>query len=295
MQDFPSLIKHDGIIRLKVAAICTSLDTMISRNEEVQEEIAPFYEIVEKKFFDLDTKIEHKTSSPIEPHAFLYMTPTGSLGELVATVLFALKKSIANGELETVALKVDLVTDEIDEENTWIGLNEFSKWCISRNLELDDFCSRYDDAEDNILCRIDDWVYDERRAFESPFFDARYVDRHALHMRRWEERTYDAVLRENILLRMGFDPSSADTQNSSQDGQDAIDKPLRTTERNALLSIIAVLCDENGYNTARAAKTAAIIKNRADLAGIDLGETTIENHLKKIPDAITRRLRREPK
>jgi hypothetical protein len=69
----------------------------------------------------------------------------------------------------------------------------------------------------------------------------------------------------------------------------AEEKPLGTRERNSLLSIIAVLCEAHGYEVARAAKTAVAIRESAELAGIDIGETTIEKHLKMIPDVVRRR------
>ena len=297
MQDFPPMIEHEGIIRLKVAAICTSLDTMIAENIEDEEEIAPFYAAVEKRYYDPRTGQEHITSSPVEPHAFVYLTPTGSLAEFVETVLDALRQSIESGELNVVARKVDLISGEINAEDTWIRTEDFSKWCVTRSLELDDFCARYHDAEENIVSRISDLVYDVRRDFEAPHFDATYAERMKLPglTEAKLQKEYDSLFRENIFLKMGLDPALDTTYSQSASNGNEDGKPLRTTERNALLSIIAVLCDENGYDTTRAAKTAAVIKTRADLAGIALGETTVENHLKKIPDAVTRRLRRKPK
>ncbi len=94
------MIKHEGIIRLKVAAICTSLDTLIVHSNEDEEEIAPFLATVEKRYYDRWTREEHVTSAPVEPHAFLYMTPSGALAEHVDIVLSALRRSVENGELE---------------------------------------------------------------------------------------------------------------------------------------------------------------------------------------------------
>jgi hypothetical protein len=297
MQHFPPMIKHEGIIRLKVAAICTCLDTMSAESTEDEEEIAPFHAVVEQRYYDRWNGKEYKTSGQVEPHAFLYLTPTGSLGEFVETVLSAMKQSIESGELKAVERKVDLVTGEINVEETWISIAAFEEWCTTRSLELDDFCARYYDTEEDIVSRISDLVYEVRRDFEAPLFDAMYAERSKLPALTEQNlhKAYDSLIREHILLKMGFDPGIDGTYNEPNSNVSEHDKPLRTTERNALLSIIAVLCDENGYDTARAAKTATIIKNRADLAGIALGETTVENHLKKIPDAITRRLRREPK
>lgn len=297
MQHFPPMIKHEGIIRLKVAAICTSLDTMFTQGMEDEDEIAPFHAVIEKRYYDRANGKEYKTSGPVEPHSFLYLTPTGSLGEFVETVLAGMTHSIESGELEVIARKVDLVTGAINVEDTWIRTSDFAEWCATRSLELDDFCARYDDAEENIVSRISDFVYEVRRDFEAPLFDATYAERSKLSALTEQSlhKENDSLIRENILLRMGFDPAFETSSGESANGGSDHDKPLRTTERNALLSIIAVLCDENGYDTTRAAKTATVIKTRADLAGIALGETTVENHLKKIPDVITRRLRREPK
>lgn len=69
------------------------------------------------------------------------------------------------------------------------------------------------------------------------------------------------------------------------------DKPLLTTERNTLLTIIAVLCKDAGYDVTKHAKTASLILNTASKMGLSIGETTIENHLKKIPDALGSRMK----
>lgn len=71
----------------------------------------------------------------------------------------------------------------------------------------------------------------------------------------------------------------------------AVEKPLGTKERKTLLSIIAALCSSAGYDYKRAAKTASLIQLTADQMGINLGETTIEQHLKKIPDALESRMK----
>lgn len=66
-------------------------------------------------------------------------------------------------------------------------------------------------------------------------------------------------------------------------------KPLSTKERNTLLAIIATLCQEAKIDYTRPAKAAANIQHAADSMGISIGESTIESHLKKIPDALASR------
>lgn len=293
MQTFPSMIKYKGVIRLKVAAICTALDTQIFHGDEDEDEIAPFLSPVGKKYFHQSTREEFESSTPVDPHAFLYITPAGALADLVDTVLSALNRSIESGELQTVERKIDLTSGEINAEGTWVSTSDFMEWCVTRDLEFGDICMSYQDSEEEIIQRVDDVVHDKRREFEAPFFDAQYAERMKLPFVSDEQREkdYDFLTRENILLKMGFDPVVADSEELLPSNFGVMDRPLRATERNVLLSIIAVLCDEADYDTTRAAKTAAVIKTRADLAGVSLGETTVENHLKKIPDAITRKLR----
>lgn len=69
------------------------------------------------------------------------------------------------------------------------------------------------------------------------------------------------------------------------------DRPLASRERNTLLAIIAALCKEAKLDYTRHAKTAGLIQATAARMGVDIGETTIEGHLKKIPDALATRMK----
>lgn len=66
---------------------------------------------------------------------------------------------------------------------------------------------------------------------------------------------------------------------------------LKTRERNSLLTIIAALCKEAKVDYTKPAKAAAMIQSTAAIMGIAIGESTIEGHLKKIPDAIESRMK----
>lgn len=71
----------------------------------------------------------------------------------------------------------------------------------------------------------------------------------------------------------------------------ALDKPLATRERDTLLTIIAALCKDAGHDYTKHAKTAGLIQSTAAKMGVSIGETTIEGHLKKIPDALGTRMK----
>ena len=78
----------------------------------------------------------------------------------------------------------------------------------------------------------------------------------------------------------------------SQDGVlDPAEKPLTNRERDTLLTIIAVLCKEGKLDYTKAAKTSGLIQSMAASMGVSIGDTTIENHLKRIPDALATRTR----
>lgn len=69
-----------------------------------------------------------------------------------------------------------------------------------------------------------------------------------------------------------------------------IEKPLGTRERETLLAIIAVLCREAKLDYTKHAKTAGMIQGTAATMGVSIGETTIEGHLKKIPNVLKERM-----
>lgn len=72
-------------------------------------------------------------------------------------------------------------------------------------------------------------------------------------------------------------------------GADSV-KPLSNRERDTLLTIIGLVCDEARLDYTKHAKAASLIKNMADLKGISIGESTIEGHLKKVTDALAGRM-----
>lgn len=85
-----------------------------------------------------------------------------------------------------------------------------------------------------------------------------------------------------------FLPSYSFVASNSQAKEEA-EKLLSTKERTTLYTIIGLLAKEAKIDYSQPSAAAAVIKAAADLAGIDIGQRTIEEHLKKIPDALERR------
>lgn len=68
-----------------------------------------------------------------------------------------------------------------------------------------------------------------------------------------------------------------------------VEKPLKDTERNTLLTIIAALAKEADYDISKISKTGELIASLTQQMGAPVGATTIERHLKKIPEALASR------
>jgi hypothetical protein len=66
-------------------------------------------------------------------------------------------------------------------------------------------------------------------------------------------------------------------------------RPLGTRERNTLLALIGVLCSEAKIDVRKPAAAAATIKRAAELMNVSIGESTIEEHLKRVRDGLDAR------
>jgi hypothetical protein len=99
-----------------------------------------------------------------------------------------------------------------------------------------------------------------------------------------EAMTLNDVIRNTAFLIE--EVARFETQQGRQDLQKIPEKLLQTKERHTLLAIIAALCEDAGYDITKHSKTAGLIQSTAARMGLSIGETTIEGHLKKIPDAL---------
>ena len=73
------------------------------------------------------------------------------------------------------------------------------------------------------------------------------------------------------------------------DKSTTIDKPLIEKERETLLIIIAALAREYKVNITKTSKAGDLIANLTQILGVPIGATTIERHLKQIPQALENR------
>ncbi|RJG01273.1 hypothetical protein [Noviherbaspirillum sedimenti] len=276
-----------GVIRLKVAAICAWLDYEDGGGHFNEEEIAPFFQTIEKT-----SPNGNKYEDQIDPHAFVFLEPTENLAASVEEMVNALIVSIDKGQLKPVFLKVGL-DGVIDPVETWILTSDFYEWLEPRGFYPGDVCNDYDDGEGNIISHAYENACEMRKEFEAPYFNAEYRGlKKGLDSKEFLQQRYENLFLQNTLLKQGFSPEVVTEALTRQGRQEDLDnRPLRTRERNTLLSIIAVLCEEAKLNYTRHAKTAGLIRDMAERMGLNIGESTIENHLKKIPDALETRMK----
>ena len=125
--------------------------------------------------------------------------------------------------------------------------------------------------------QLDNWDADEGRSLSNWLADDELSGFRTQRFAREEIARWLAAI--EVQSRYIFESNQSGTETN-------IEKPLGSKERNTLLRIIAALCKDCKYDYTKAAKTAALIKSTADSMDISIGETTIEEHLKKIPDVL---------
>jgi hypothetical protein len=276
-----------GVIRLKVAAICAWLDYESDGSRFDEDEIAPFFQLIEKTSLS-----GHKYEDQIDPHSFVFLEPTENLAIDVEAMVNALIISIDKGEIKPVFLRVGL-DGTVDPVKTWIRTSDFFDWLTPRGFEPGDVCADYDEGEGCIIDHAYENACDIRKNLEAPFFDHAFKDiQKGILSKELLQQKCESLYLQNTLLQQGFSPQVVTHVLTQQDHQEDLDsRPLRTRERNTLLSIIATLCKEARLDYSKSSKTAGLIRDMATRMGLNLGETTIEGHLKKIPDALETRMK----
>jgi len=159
-------------------------------------------------------------------------------------------------------------------ENTWMSATEFESWCECRGISLGESWNRYWEQEHEILFAGAEFAGRERRKRETPNF-AEAAENVA------EEHGRGVTTVSDMIAELAAYRGTRKRH--------VLDKPIATRERNTLLTIIAALCKDVGYDVSKHSKTAGLIRNTAADMGITIGETTIEMHLKKIPHALEAR------
>jgi hypothetical protein len=277
-----------GAIRLTVAAIIACLDAGVVDGVTFSEaDIAPY--IQTEKFKQEASAYQDASEWDVwrRSHTFFNIKPNGTIATAVGKVTKALTDSILRNQLPTIALKANL-DGSIDCDETWIRTKPFRKWAFERGLEMGDLFSKYIENENEIFFaaleggnsfrqRMEDHEVEPVAKVEAETILNRFSGE---LMKGSPARDYfESLILENSYLRA----RSSEQQNA--------ERPLRTTERKTLLTIIAALCVEAKIPSNKPAKAAGMIQSTAAKMGVSIGETTIEGHLNKIPDALGTRMK----
>lgn len=132
---------------------------------------------------------------------------------------------------------------------------------------------------------FNDWL--ERSGIESIYS---FKENQSIIVTEKESNWYS---QQNISGKEKKQPSQVPLESAEKFAEniDAQKIPLSTRERNTLLSIVAALCKEAKIDYSRPAKAAALVKDLTVGMSLSIGESTIESHLKRIPDALEARMK----
>jgi|GEM_PF-3508151 len=206
-------------------------------------------------------------------HSYFRIVPSGSLAKAVKTLGDLALESIDKGKLKALVLRASL-DGVVSLVNTWMSAVEFESWCECRGIPLGESWSRYWEQEHEILFAGAELSGSERRRRETPKFAEASAEVAEDH-----ERGITSV--SDLIAELAAYRGTRKRH--------VLEKPIATRERNTLLTIIAALCKDAGYDVSKHSKTAGLIRNTAASMGVTIGETTIEMHLKKIPYALEAR------
>jgi len=264
-----------GAVRLKVAAIAALLDHGSFDHTEFSDvECFPFTGELEYKAADGKSYEVYR-----KPQTFFSIEPVGQLAVAAKKVMQAMGESVRSSQLQTVVTRFNL-NGEVDPINTWVRLGDAADWLQSRNIDTGGLFGELWDDEEKVFEAAATASDAIRLKLETPNVEPEIAKLRA--GANWDDVTNEKfmeLLRDNIALRDG--------------GRKAVtaDLPLKERERDTLLTIIAALCKEAKIPYDKPAKAAGLIKSTAATMGASIGETTIEGHLKKIPDALATRMK----
>ena len=264
-----------GAARLKVAVIAALLDHGSFDDTEFSDvEYFPFtgepeYEAADGKSYVVCRK----------PQTFFSIEPAGQLAVAAKKVMQAMGESVRTGQLEPLIARFNLNGD-VDPINTWVRLGDAADWLQSRNIDTGDLFGELWDDEEKVFEAAATASDAIRLKLETPNVEPELAKLRA--GANWDDVTNEKfmeLLRKNIALRNG--------------GRKAVtaDRPLKERERKTLLIIIAMLCKEAKIPYDKPAKAAGMIESTAATMGVSIGETTIEDHLKRIPAALATRMK----
>ena len=212
-------------------------------------------------------------------HEYVHLEPIGKMKIACEAIEAAMVRAVELDQIKPLQVS-RFLTGEIKSEQTFLGLTDIIKWCEIVDLEVGETLLEYIDAEHNLRANMIRSTNKERFKLEN----RAALDQSRESTDKLSEEEINSVVIENRRLREG---------NFGVKDQ-GLGASLQQRERNTLLTIIAVLAKEAKISItdfSRPGKTAGYIEGLTDDFGAHVSKRAIEEHLKKIPNALGSRMK----
>lgn len=212
----------------------------------------------------------------IGAHEFANVQPIGRIKSACEGIEEAIVNAVDRGHITPRRTKRS-VAGAVEPAQTYLNVDDILNWCDMVDISPSETFLEYREDEERIASNAYMHLENERFKLENRVA----LEEVKESAGKLSNDQISVMLVENLRLQEG----RLGTQHLKHD------RSLQQRERNTLLSIIAALCKDIGYDYTKAAKTAVLIQSTAAKMGVSIGETTIEGHLKKIPDALAGRMK----
>lgn len=214
-------------------------------------------------------------------HSYFEVKPRGAIGTAVKRLTKAVLDSLKKGSLKLEVTRVNL-DDEVCLLNSWVSFSAFEEWCESRSISLGEAWFELYKNEQTIAEIASEEGENHRRILEGQCDPQDIPD---------IKKEFEGTAIEGLFAEI----SSLRAKQKREDVKFVHgDKTLRTTERNTLLTIIAVLAKAGKVGLddySKPGKAAGYIEGLTNEFGAHVSKRAIEDHLKKIPDALETRMK----
>lgn len=212
-------------------------------------------------------------------HEYAHLEPIGKMKIACEAIEAAMVRAVELNQIKPLQLSRHL-SGEIKPEQTFLGLTDIFKWCEVVDLEVGETLFEYLESEQNLRTNMISSTNKERFKLEN----RAALDQSRESTDKLSHEEINSIVIENRRLREG------DFGVKNQ-GPERI---LQQRERNTLLTIIAVLAKEAKISItdySKPGKVAGYIEGLTSHFGAHVSKRAIEEHLKKIPDALAPRLK----
>ena len=212
-------------------------------------------------------------------HEYAHLEPIGKMKIACEEIEAAMVRAVELNQIKPLQVSRRL-TGEIKPEQTFLGLTDIFMWCEVVDLEVGETLFEYLETEQNLRTTMIRNTNRERFKLEN----RAALDQARESTVKLSEEEIDVIVIENRRLREG------DFGVKHQD----MGRSLQQRERKTLLTLIAVLAKEAKISIpdySKPGKVAVYIEALTDDFGTHVSKRAIEDHLKKIPDALEPRMK----